>query len=150
MSPVKKRVLNLDISIGKYRSFVKDLLVLAQSGKSSYVCVANVHMLIEARRDKSFEDIVNNADMVTPDGMPLCKSIGLLHGEQQDRVAGMDLLPDLLIMSEKMKIPVFFYGGTEQLLKESKEICKNEYPELKIAGMHSPPFRVLTPEENIA
>ncbi|WP_416448244.1 WecB/TagA/CpsF family glycosyltransferase [Leeuwenhoekiella sp. A2] len=143
----KKRLINIDISTGKYSTFIKDLLNIAASGTSTYVCVANVHMLIEAQKDQAYNDIINNAYMVTPDGMPLTWSLSLLYGAKQDRVAGMDLLPDLLKASEETSMPVFFYGGTQNMLDDTKVFCEKRYPALKIAGMHSPPFRPLNEDE---
>ncbi|WP_034919492.1 WecB/TagA/CpsF family glycosyltransferase [Gillisia sp. CAL575] len=143
----KKSLLSLEVSTGKYEDFISVLSEYAVAKKSTYTCVANVHMLIEAYNDIAFASIVNNAEVVTPDGMPLAKGLELLHGEKQDRVAGMDLLPDLLGISEKENLKVFFYGGTQEMLDQTKSYCNKEYPLLDIAGVISPPFRSLTLEE---
>src|SRR6218665_3252252 len=97
---MNKKIISLNITCQPYADFVQKLTALAKSKTSSSTCVANVHMCIEAYQDKSFADAVNGGDMVTPDGMPLVKALRLLYGVQQDRVAGMDLLPDLLKESE--------------------------------------------------
>ena len=66
-----KQLLSIKINLNHYNSFVDDLVGSALSDQSSYACVANVHMLIEAHRTSSFAKVVNSADMVTPDGKPL-------------------------------------------------------------------------------
>ena len=143
--------INFSISTGKYASFLSYIMFLAKKGSSSTVCVANVHMFIEAYRDNNFLRVVNNADVVTPDGQPLTWGLKLLYGIKQDRVAGMDLLPDLLVMLSEMNMPTYFYGGSDQLLKKTHTYLETKYPDLKIAGLYSPPFRPLTEkeEENI-
>lgn len=143
----KQKFLSLNISIGDYKKNLSELTFYAKSKDSSYVCVANVHMLIEAYNVDAFAAVVNNADVVTPDGMPLAKGLQLLYGNKQDRVAGMDLLPDLLKISEKENLKIFFYGGTQEMLDQTKSYCNKEYPLLDIAGMISPPFRILTTDE---
>ncbi len=143
----KKKLIGVGINSGSYREFLRTLQKFSFNKKSSYICVANVHMLIEAYKDEEFKAIVNNAALVTPDGMPLAKGIQILYGEKQERVAGMDLLPDLLGISEKENLNVFFYGGTQEMLDQTKSYCKKEYPLLNMAGMISPPFRLLTLEE---
>lgn len=143
----RKRVISIDVTSQPYTRFLDDSINLALGFTSSYICVANVHMLVEASQDKDFSNIVNGADLVTPDGVPLAKSIQILHGIPQERVAGMDLLPDLLGSSEKKGIKVFFYGGTEAMLNRTKKFCKINYPKLNIAGCISPPFRPLIHEE---
>lgn len=140
-------VLGLSVTTGKYADFIDKIKQLARSNKSSYVCVANVHMLVEAHNNKSFADVVNSADIVTPDGMPLVWALRLLHKHTQDRVAGMDLLPDLLKQSEQDKIPVYFFGGTGEMIKKTEMFLKLKYPGLPVAGCYSPPFRPLTDGE---
>lgn len=143
----KARLLSIDIDLGTYATFIERIISLAKINQSSYVCVANVHMLVEAHQEKGFAKVVNDADLVTPDGMPLAKGLQILSGIKQDRVAGMDLLPDLLKAASEEQIAVFFYGGTEAMLQETSQFCELNYPQLKLVGFHSPPFRSLTMDE---
>lgn len=143
----RKQLLSIPINLGSYSSFIDNLIVLARTRQSHYACVANVHMLIEAYHSLSFAEVVGNAEVVTPDGQPLAWGLRFLYGIKQERVAGMDLLPDLLEAAEKQHIPVAFYGGTEALLHKTKERLEKIHPGLTIAKMHSPPFRPLTLDE---
>ena len=143
---MQKSLISININTGTYKNFVSELLEMSGK-KSSYTCIANVHMLVEAYRNVSFASIVNNADMITPDGMPLTWGLKLLHGVRQDRVAGMDLLPDLLEAAELNAIPVYFYGGTEAMMTRIRDKIPMRYPMLKIAGTFSPPFREITAAE---
>ena len=146
---MSKRVLALEISTGKYHDFIEKIVELSYNRSSSYVCVANVHMCIEAHQHPDFQNIVNSADLVTPDGMPLVFALKMLYGIDQHRVAGMDLLPDLLKIASQQELKLFFYGGTDEMLDNTKAyICKN-YPGLEHAHFCSPPFRKLSnAEEN--
>lgn len=144
---MKKAIISLNVTTGSYRMFIDNILGLINEVKSCYICVANVHMLVEAHNDPKFASIVNKATMITPDGMPLVWSMNLLHGIKQDRVAGMDLLPDLLKETQDKQIPVYFYGGTQEMLDKTEQFVKSNYPGSIIAGLHSPPFRPLTKTE---
>ena len=143
---IKKRVLNSSISIGSYDSFVRELLDVSKNRTFNYVCVSNVHMLIEAYKDPDFATVVNNAEVVTPDGMPIVKSLQLLYGIKQDRVAGMDLMPDLMDACAKEKMSIFLYGSTEETLRKIKKRAEIDYPGL-ILYTYSPPFKDLTEKE---
>jgi N-acetylglucosaminyldiphosphoundecaprenol N-acetyl-beta-D-mannosaminyltransferase len=147
---VTKHIISLFISTGSYDSFIHRIIELARKKQSSYVCVANVHMTIEAYWDSKFAEMVNDADLVTPDGMPLAKAMKLLYGIRQDRVAGMDLLPDLLKKAEEENLGVFFYGGTEEMLQRTQTYVQATYPNLKEQAYYSPPFRALTAEEEVS
>lgn len=128
------------ITTGKYPSFIETIIELAKTKKSSNVCVANVHMYIEAYKNEEFLKIVNNSDIVTPDGKPLTWALRCLYGIRQERVAGMDLLPDLLKNMEQNKIAAYFYGGSYNDLKITEDYLRKNYADLRIAGLHSPPF----------
>jgi N-acetylglucosaminyldiphosphoundecaprenol N-acetyl-beta-D-mannosaminyltransferase len=141
------KIISLEINAVNYHSTIKRIIDLSQSNTSDYICLANVHMSIEAHWEPKFAEVVNNAKLVTPDGMPLVKAMRLLYGVKQERVAGMDLLPDLLKEAEKQDLSVFFYGGTKEMLDRTKEYVTTHYPLLEKHQYFSPPFRTLTEEE---
>lgn len=143
----KNKLFSINVSIGTYADFLQTITSAAESGKSDYTCIANVHMLVEAYKSASFAQIVSEAAVITPDGKPLTWALRMLHGLKQERVAGMDLLPDLLLVAEKKNLPVFFYGGSGEMLQQTRHYLQAVYPHLVIAGMHSPPFRPLTSME---
>lgn len=143
----KKELKNFSISTGKYSQFIDDITSLAAARVSSTVYFANVHMFIEAHNDNEFKNLINNSDIVTPDGQPLAWIMKVFYGIRQDRVSAMDMLPDLLHQMEKEKLPVYFYGGTQSMLDQANNFICKKYPNLQIAGMYSPPFRPLTEDE---
>ena len=143
----KKRIIRSLINIGEYNTFVGEILNLSQRKPSSYVCVANVHMLIEAYNDDGFNKIVNEADIATPDGMPLAKGINILYGIKQERVAGMDLMPDLMRECHRLDKKIYLYGSTEEVLNKIQKKAGDDFPGLKIES-YSPPFRKLSAKED--
>lgn len=139
----KKIVIKSPISTGSYSEFISNIMKISSKKKSSYVCVSNVHMTIEAYNDIFFLEILKKADVVTPDGMPIAKAIKYLYGIHQDRVAGMDLMPSLMDECEKSKKSIFLYGSTEEVLKKIIEKAKFSFPDL-IIDSYAPPFRQLS------
>lgn len=144
----KRKLLTSLISAGSFNNFIDHIFWLTENKASSYVCFANAHMLVEAYKDKDFNKLLNNADVATPDGGPLSKLMKLLYGQEQDRVAGMDVLPRLLQEAAARGKSVYFYGSTDQVLEAVVEKAKAELPELQVAGYYSPPFRKLTAAED--
>ena len=142
---MKKRIIDSDISIISYRGSIERLLDLSKS-ESSYVCLVNVHMLIEAHDNQPFLDVVNSADLALSDGMPVAKAASLVYGIKQERVAGMDLFLDLMSAAEKKEKSVFLYGTTDEVLDSIKRKAGVDYPKLRI-GTYSPPFRELSATE---
>lgn len=149
MPSVKKvKLIHTWVTSAPYQQFIGEIVSLARQRQSSYICFANVHMLMEAYYHPDFNEVVNQADMVAADGRPLTVLMQLQYGIQQDRICGMDLLPDLLREAEKEGLSVYFYGSTSETLEAIHQRITQEHPSLQIAGLDSPPFRPLTPEED--
>lgn len=144
------QVIDSAISLGSFEDFVSRILALGKRNESTYTCCANVHMVVEAHRNPDLRAIVNNADLVTADGMPLAKIIKLQYRIDQERVAGMDLFPALLKRAAREEGKVYFYGDTDEVLQQLSKQVLAEFPDLYISGMESPPFRQLTAEEKRA
>jgi N-acetylglucosaminyldiphosphoundecaprenol N-acetyl-beta-D-mannosaminyltransferase len=146
-------IFDVPVTLGKYDYLIHKIISMSSRNSGGYVCVLNVHMMIEAQRKPAFKNILKAADLVLPDGKPITWALKILKDIKQDRVAGMDIVPDLFRELEKKGASVFFFGGTEEMLEGTKAYITNEFPALKIAGCHAPPFRELTKqedEENIA
>jgi len=146
----RRNIFNTSVSIGPYHYFLDEIFALVEYKIPSYVCFTNVHMLVEAHRNPSFQKIVNEASIVAPDGRPLSIFLNKKYGLRQDRVCGMDIFPDLLREAERRERSIYFYGTTDELLEKIIKKAKKEYPALKIAGSLAPPFRDLTSEEHKA
>ncbi|GAB3726373.1 WecB/TagA/CpsF family glycosyltransferase [Spirosoma lituiforme] len=140
-------VLSLSYSLGTYQQIQESIIVAAKRGESRMACLANVHMTVEASNDPAFSNIVNEADWVTTDGVPLTWALRLRLGIKQDRIAGFDLLSDLTRRAAEEGLPVFFYGSTPDMLKQVTAKCYELYPSIQIVGTLSPPFRPLTSSE---
>ncbi len=144
----KRKVIKSDISIGTFGGFVNSLIDLSKNKESSYVCVCNVHMLMEANDSNDFSKVVNEADIVTPDGKPVAKAVEWLHGIEQPRVAGMDLIESLFMEISKKGLKVFLYGSTNDVLEKMVNKACKQFPGLNVVGTLSPPFRQLSPDED--
>lgn len=136
----KSYIFDLGITIGGFENIQSVIIDFVNKKEFASVFFANVHMLVEAKLNTDFSNIVNNADIVAPDGVPVCFALKLLNHTSQTRIAGMDFLPIMLNKASSHGIPVYFYGSTDTVLERILEKCTLLYPQLKIAGYYSPPF----------
>lgn len=120
----------------------------ARQRLSKVVCIANVHMLVEAYQDQAFATVLENADLTTPDGMPLVWMLRWMGISRQDRVAGLDVLIALCKRSSEEGIPIFFLGANSEILEGIKSRLQDEFPRLELAGLEPLPFRPLTQDES--
>lgn len=145
--PSRSRVVSLHINAGSYHQIQEEVIAAAHAKQSSSICFANVHMVVEATGNKYLADCVNNATWVVADGVPLVWAIRAIYKRNQERITGLDFLPDLLNRACEENLSVYFYGSTTDVLQATLHTCQQNLPSLKVAGTYSPPFRALTPEE---
>lgn len=134
------RILSLNVDVSDPGTAVRTVNELALSG-GGYVCVANVHMTMEAVDDPEFADVVNAADLVIADGKPLVwmqRRAGKLHAEQ---VRGPSLMPKLIEAAAETGMRLGFFGATPDVIAAiEKKICE-KFPLANVAYAFSPPFR---------
>lgn len=116
-------------------------------GTGGYVCAANVYTVIISRKQERFRRVVNQAAMVTPDGMPLVWLSRRQGFPATGRVYGPDLLLAVCAESVSRGWRHFFYGGAEGVADLLARRLTERFPGLAVAGAWSPPFRPLAAEE---
>lgn len=142
------RILGTEVAETSYEGAAGNVFEWSGRAESRYVCVANVHMLMEAHDSPEFRRIVNQADLTVPDGVPLTWAMRLKGLRHQPRVYGPELMLHLLALSEQRGVPVGLYGGGPDVLAHLKLRLQARFPSLQVAYSFSPPFRPMTPEED--
>ena len=120
----------------------------ARARESRYVCICNVHSVITAKGDADFKRVLDQADIATPDGMPVAWMLRKQGYAGQERINGPDLMWNYCALAARGGDGVYFYGGSNETLQLLTAKLKNEFPNLKISGSYSPPFRNLSEAED--
>lgn len=141
-------ILGVRLSPTDYDLAVQQVLSWAARRESRYVCAANVHMVMEAWDAPEFRRMINAADLVTPDGMPLVWMMRLKGERDQTRVYGPALMLHILEAAAREGVPVGFYGSKLDVLTTLVERMQLRHPLLNVAFVYSPPFRDLSREED--
>jgi N-acetylglucosaminyldiphosphoundecaprenol N-acetyl-beta-D-mannosaminyltransferase len=145
---MEKKILGMRVDPTSYDQAVDQIMSWAQADESRTVCVANVHMVMEGYDHPEFRSMVNSADLVTPDGMPLVWSLRRMGMPGQQRVYGPELTLRLLAEAEKKGIPVGFFGSTPETLELLVKNVHQQFSGIRIAYAFSPPFRPISLEED--
>ena len=141
---MSQNVLGIDIDLTSNKAATKAIQGWAQSDESRIVFFANVHMIMEAYDSPEFQEMVNAADLVTPDGMPLVWILHRMGLTNQERVSGYSLTLRVLEAAAASGIPVAFLGSSSSNLANLCVNIKERFPGLRIAYAYSPPFRALS------
>ena len=115
-------------------------------GPVRYVAVTGMHGVSEARENPDFRRVLDSADLVVADGMPLVW-LGRWqgHASMKRRVYGPELM-ETFCRETGSKYRHFFYGGAPGVADELARVEQERYG-IQIAGTYSPPFLPLTDNE---
>lgn len=147
----KKNLLGVLIDAVDYDGAVDRIISAAQDRKPFTASALAVHGVMTGVTDSAHRYRLNRLDLVTPDGQPVRWALNLLHKTQlSDRVYGPTLTLKVCAQAVRERLPVYFYGSQEEVLKRLVENVSNSFPGLKIAGTHPSYFRQLTQVEEVA
>lgn len=141
------QILGAQVHSTSYTKACDRIQIWAIAQTSCYIIAANVHVIMTAYWNRAYCQVVNNAALVTPDGMPLVWALRLLGNQNATRVYGPDLMLAWCQRASDMQLSIYLYGGTEAMLQQLQQKLRSQFPNLIIAGAHAPPFRELTPAE---
>ena len=141
-------ILGVEIAVTTMEQVVEYIETKIDTLRGQYITVCNGHTSVMAYEDLEYRKIQNNAVLSLPDGEPLSIVSRIRGHEEATRVTGPDLMEELFEAGERGNgLRHYFYGATEETLKDLEKALLERYPHLVIAGMYSPPFRPFTEEE---
>jgi len=123
------------------------VLAWADRRESRYVCHANVHAVVTARRDPAFRATLNRADLVTPDGMPLAWLLRWRGFAGQPRLSGPDFMWRFCARAAQHGLPIYLCGGRLGTLQRLTTRLTLAFPGLAVVGAEELPFREPTDAE---
>jgi N-acetylglucosaminyldiphosphoundecaprenol N-acetyl-beta-D-mannosaminyltransferase len=143
-----RAILGMRVDATSYDAATSLVLEWAAARESRAVAVATVNNVMESYDDPSYRDVMNAADLVTPDGMPLVWGLQWLGIGSATRVYGPDLTPVVLDAAERAGVEVGFYGSSPEVLDALRTKIGSAYPALKVVYATSPPFGDVSDEED--
>jgi len=135
----RQSILGVDISAINFDQTINVCGRFISEKELIYICLAPAHSIMDCYHDNRIRDIFNGSRLTVPDGMAVVWILKLLGNRSVSRVYGPDLLLSMCELSTREGWKHYFYGSTEPVLKELQRNLLSEFPELDIAGAHSPP-----------
>jgi N-acetylglucosaminyldiphosphoundecaprenol N-acetyl-beta-D-mannosaminyltransferase len=124
----------------RYDDVVRSAEVWSAQPVGRYICVSNVHMVMESKDSPEMQAAVNGANLVVPDGMPLVWILRQRGYTESERVRGAPLVFRLCEWAASKGIPVGFLGGGPGVVESMTQNLRHQIPALKIAFQRTPPY----------
>lgn len=105
-----------------------------KEGKHIHHAVVNAAKIVKMQEDKELYNSIVNADIINADGMPIVWASRLLGKPLPERVAGIDLMQELIKLAYNRKYKIFFFGAKEEVVKKVVKKYSKEYSPEIIAG----------------
>jgi len=132
------------------KTFQEVLRYIRKENSPAYITVNNVHTVVEGVLRRDYREITNHAYMALPDGRPLSVAGNRRGAREMQRVFGPTFFEKTLEWGQEAGLKHFFFGSSEETLQRLREAIGQRFPQARVVGAISPPFRPLTDEENAA
>ena len=127
-------ILNIPFINMKKEDILKILEQRVAENKKTYVVTANAEIVMYAKENVSYFNIITKADYIVPDGIGVVKGAQILKKEIKERVPGIELMVDLLKIANKFNQKVYFYGAKNEVIEKMIKRIKSDYPNINIVG----------------
>jgi N-acetylglucosaminyldiphosphoundecaprenol N-acetyl-beta-D-mannosaminyltransferase len=103
--------------------------------------VINAFKVVSMQTDKQLYESVVSCDIINADGQGVVWAARFLGKRLPERVAGADLMQQLVQLASKKNYKCFFLGANEDVVKKVIDIYTKKYGPFIIAGYHNGYFR---------
>lgn len=135
---MKIDILGIKIDKISVNETIKRIESFLASANGHYIITANPEIAVRAQKDSQFCDIINNADIVVPDGIGLIYASKIVSHEVNlnERIQGIELIYKIAnkINNQSQKIRLFFLGARGEGSKLAAQKIKKIFPNIEIAG----------------
>jgi N-acetylglucosaminyldiphosphoundecaprenol N-acetyl-beta-D-mannosaminyltransferase len=107
-----------------------------ESGQPHIIVTADASGVVLAQNDEEFRNIVNNADLVTPDSAGMLWASRKFGTPLTERVSGVDLAQEICALAAKNGYKLFLLGAAPGVAETAAENLKKKHPGLNIVGIH--------------
>jgi N-acetylglucosaminyldiphosphoundecaprenol N-acetyl-beta-D-mannosaminyltransferase len=134
--PDRARVLGCEIDRLDMPATVERCRQLIEQRTVGQQLSVNAAKLVTLHRDPQLRDIASRSALVNADGQAVVWASWILGDPLPCRVAGIDLMGELLALAEREGYSVFILGAREEALETAVGRIRDRHPRLTIAGYH--------------
>jgi len=135
------KILNTNIDNLSMKESLELIEKSIQSNKQIHHVVVNAGKIVMMQKDLQLQQSVNESDLINADGQAVVWASKVLGKPLKERVAGIDLMRNLVQLAHKRNYKIFFLGAREEVVKKVVDIYSGEYSANLIAGYRNGYFK---------
>jgi len=129
-------ILNTIVDVLDMQETIKLVEEYVKKKEPLHLMGVNADKINELNKNEQMKKIVNSCGIINADGISVVLASRLLGKPLPERVAGIDLMQNLVKLSEKRGYSVYLLGAKQNVVEKAAEALKREYPELHLVGIH--------------
>jgi len=133
---------------------MKDMVGLVdksiQENKQLWYIDINASKVVAIRKDEDLFNCLKNCDLVGADGKSIVWASRLWGKTLPERIAGIDIMENLVLLAHQKNYKCFFFGATEESVQKLVDIYSSKYSPDIIAGYRNGYYNQKDEEEIVA
>lgn len=146
-SSKRTRILDVPVDMVDGAEAMEIFRELMKTDDCSLIVTPNSEIIVNATKDPELKRIIEQADLIIPDGIGLVYASRIMGIPLKERVTGIDFLESILVYLQETGQSIFFLGSkpgdgeNPGVAEMAVEKMKEKYPGLKVAGTHHGYFK---------
>jgi N-acetylglucosaminyldiphosphoundecaprenol N-acetyl-beta-D-mannosaminyltransferase len=130
-------LLGLPLDVLDVRSTLDQIEDFVNSRAPHQHVVVNAAKIVQAQRSPDLAEVIRSCDLINADGMAVVWAGRLLGVPVPERVAGIDLMDDVLARAAVKGWRVYFLGARQEVVEEVARRETARHPGLTVAGFRN-------------
>lgn len=129
-------ILGVPINNITHKEAVELVCSFLENNEKKMIFTPNPEFVMAARKDEEFMKILNEGDLLVPDGIGVVIASKILNRPLKERVAGYDLVQAVFDKIKDSGRTVYFLGGGRGIAQTAKANMEEKHKGIKIVGVH--------------
>jgi N-acetylglucosaminyldiphosphoundecaprenol N-acetyl-beta-D-mannosaminyltransferase len=106
----------------------------SKNGNNHYIVTLNAEIIYKAQEDPDLLQIINTADLVTPDGSGVLWAARQLSEPLKERVTGIDLMVQVCQQAHHAGWRLYLFGGAPGVADMAADNIREQFADINIVG----------------
>lgn len=134
-------ILNTTIDVLNVKETINLVELYVKQKEPLHLMGVNADKINELNKNERLKQIVNSCGIINADGFSVIMASKYLGMPLPERVAGIDLMQNLVKLSEMKGYSVYLLGAKQEVVEMTADVLKKSYPKLKLIGVRNGYFK---------
>lgn len=130
------QILHIPFANTTQQKLIEEINKRLTQEQKCFIVTANPEIVMYANKNENYKRAILTADYIVPDGIGVIIASKILQTRLAERIAGFDLMKDILKIANEHSYRVFLLGAKENVVRKTATNIQGKYPNVTIVGFH--------------